>query len=179
MVKGDTLSALGGVRGVFLHPDPFFVSGASKTHANDVSLVLRLSYGEFSMLLTGDIEEKAEYAAARRPSPLRSTVLKSPHHGSITSSGSAFLNAVGPEAVAISVGMNNAFRHPSPRVIERYRQRGADVYRTDLGGAVIIRSDGRTWGVEYFAPPKPLGPSPRQVLDGFLLTGNAYRSILR
>ena len=179
VVKGDTLSALGGVRGVFLHPDPFFVSGASKTHANDVSLVLRLSYGEFSMLLTGDIEEKAEYAAARRPSPLRSTVLKSPHHGSITSSGSAFLNAVGPEAVAISVGMNNAFRHPSPRVIERYRQRGADVYRTDLGGAVIIRSDGRTWGVEYFAPPKPLGPSPRQVLDGFLLTGNAYRSILR
>lgn len=179
VVKGDTLAALGGVRGVFFHPDPFFVSGASETHVNDVSLVLRLSYGEFSMLLTGDIEEKAEYSAAHRSSALRSTVLKSPHHGSITSSGSAFLNAVDPEAVAVSVGVNNAFRHPSPRVIERYRQRGADVYRTDLGGAVIIRSDGRTWGLAYFATPKPLGPSPRQVLDGFLLTGKAHRPIFR
>ena len=179
VAKGDTLAALGEVRGVFHHPDPFSVSVATATHVNDVSVVLRLSYGEFSMLLTGDIEEKAEFAAARRPSGLKSTVLKSPHHGSITSSGSAFLNAVDPEAVAVSVGVNNTFRHPSPRVIERYRRRGADVYRTDLGGAVIIRSDGRTWGVKYYAPPNPLGPTPRQVLDGFLLTGNAHRSILR
>ncbi len=177
--KGDTLAALGGVRGAFLHPDPFFVAGASQTHANDVSVVLRLSYGAFSMLLTGDIEEKAEYAAASRPAALRSTVLKSPHHGSNTSSGTAFLNAVDPEAVAISVGVYNAFRHPSPRVLERYRRGGSEVYRTDRGGAVIIRSDGESWGMEYFAPPEPHGPSPGQVLEGFLLTGNSRRSIFR
>ena len=182
VVKGDSLAALGGVRGLFLHPDPFFVSGASKAHANDVSVVLRLSYGDFSMLLTGDIEEKAEFAVARMahaPAALRSTVLKSPHHGSSTSSGIAFLNAVDPEAVAVSAGLNNAFRHPSPEIIERYRRRGADVYRTDRGGAVIVRSDGRSWAMEYFAPPAPLGPSPRQVLEGFLLTGNFRRSIFR
>ena len=179
VARGDTLAALGGMRGEFLHPDPFFVAGASKAHANDVSVVLRLSHGEFSMLLTGDIEEKGEYAAAGRPTELRSTVLKSPHHGSITSSGSVFLNAVDPEAVAVSVGVNNAFRHPSARVIERYRQRGAAVYRTDLGGAVIIRSDGRNWGMEYFAPPEPLGPSPRQVVAGFLLTAKSPQSIFR
>ncbi len=182
VVKGDTLVALGDVRGVFLHPDPFFVSGASKAHANDVSVVLRLSYGEFSMLLTGDIEEKAEYAVvrmARAPAALRSTVLKSPHHGSITSSGTAFLNAVDPEAVAVSAGLNNAFRHPSPQVLERYRRRGAAVYRTDLGGAVIIRSDGQSWELEYFAPPEPLGPSPGQVLEGFLLTGKSELPIFR
>lgn len=179
VVKGDTLAALGGVRGVFLHPDRFFVSGASKAHANDVSVVLRLSYGEFSMLLTGDIEEKAEYAVTRAPAALKSTVLKSPHHGSITSSGTAFLHAVDPEAVAVSVGLINAFRHPSPQVMERYRRRGAEVYRTDRGGAVIIRSDGQSWAMEYFAPPEPLGPSPGQVLEGFLLTGKSRWPIFR
>ena len=179
VVKGDTLAALGGVRGVFLHPDRFFVSGASKAHANDVSVVLRLSYGEFSMLLTGDIEEKAEYAVTRAPAALKSTVLKSPHHGSITSSGTTFLHAVDPEAVAVSVGLINAFRHPSPQVMERYRRRGAEVYRTDRGGAVIIRSDGQSWAMEYFAPPEPLGPSPGQVLEGFLLTGKSRRPIFR
>ena len=179
VVKGDTLAALGGVRGVFLHPDRFFVSGASKAHANDVSVVLRLSYGEFSMLLTGDIEEKAEYAVTRAPAALKSTVLKSPHHGSITSSGTTFLHAVDPEAVAVSVGLINAFRHPSPQVMERYRRRGAEVYRTDRGGAVIIRSDGQSWAMEYFAPPEPLGPSPGQVLEGFLLTGKSRWPIFR
>lgn len=185
VLRGDTLAALGGVRGVFLHPDPLFVSGASKAHANDVSVVLRLSYGEFSMLLTGDIEEKAEYAVARMahmasaPVSLRSTVLKSPHHGSITSSGIAFLNAVDPEAVAVSAGTYNAFGHPSPEIMERYRRRGAEVYRTDRGGAVIVRSDGRSWEIESFAPPAPLGPTPGQVLEGFLLTGIPRWSIFR
>lgn len=182
VAKGDTLAELDGVRGVFLHPDPLFVSGASKAHANDVSVVLRLSYGEFSMLLTGDIEEKAEYAVvrmARVQATLRSTVLKSPHHGSNTSSGIAFLNAVDPEAVAVSAGLINSFGHPSPEIMERYRRRGAEVYRTDRGGAVVVRSDGRSWEIESFAPPTPLGPSPGQVLEGFLLTGNSRWSIFR
>ena len=179
VAKGDTLAALGGVRGFFLHPDPLFLSGPAKSDANEVSVVLRLSYGAFSMLLTGDIEEKGEAATVHRPSTLRSTVLKSPHHGSRSSSGTAFLNAVDPEAVAVSAGMYNAFGHPSPEVIERYRRRGAEVFRTDQGGAVMIRSDGRSWDMEYYAPPEPLGPSPRQVVDGFLLTGKSSRPILR
>lgn len=170
VVKGDTLSALGGVRGLFLHPDPLFLSGAAKSSSNEVSVVLRLSFGVFSMLLTGDIEEKGEAATVRRPSILKSTVLKSPHHGSRSSSGTAFLNAVDPEAVAVSAGMYNAFGHPSPEVIERYRRQEAEVFRTDEGGAVMIRSNGRSWDMAYFAPPEPLGPTPEQVVDGFLLT---------
>ena len=133
VVKGDTLSALGGVRGLFLHPDPLFLSGTAKPNSNEVSVVLRLSLGEFSMLLTGDIEAKGEAATVRRPSMLKSTVLKSPHHGSRSSSGTAFLNAVDPEAVAVSAGMYNNFGHPSPEVIERYRRREAEVFRTDQG----------------------------------------------
>lgn len=170
VARGDTLAALGGVRGLFLHPDPLFLTGPSKSSSNEVSVVLRLSLGAFSMLLTGDIEDKGEAATVRRPSILKSTVLKSPHHGSRSSSGTAFLNAVDPEAVAVSAGMYNTFGHPSPEVIERYRRRGADVFRTDEGGAVMIRSNGRSWDMAYFAPPRPLGPTPGQVLDGFLLT---------
>ena len=182
VARGDTLAALGGVRGVFLHPDPLFLSGASRANPNEVSVVLRLSYGAFSMLLTGDIEEKAEYAVTRRdraPAVLRSTVLKSPHHGSGSSSGTAFLDAVDPEAVVVSAGMYNSFGHPSIIILEEYRRRGATVYRTDRGGAVIVRSDGPSWTMEYYAPPEPLGPSPGQVLEGFLLTGNSRRPIFR
>ncbi len=179
VVMGDTLAALGGVRGLFLHPDPLFLSGPAKSNSNEVSVVLRLSLGEFSMLLTGDIEAKGEAATVRRPSMLKSTVLKSPHHGSRSSSGSAFLNAVDPEAVAVSAGMYNNFGHPSPEVIERYRRRGAEVFRTDEGGAVLIRSNGRSWDMSYFAPPRPLGPTPGQVVDGFLLTGKSPLSIFR
>ena len=179
VVKGDTLAALGGVRGLFLHPDPLFLSGPAKPNSNEVSVVLRLSLGEFSMLLTGDIEAKGEAATVRRPSTLKSTVLKSPHHGSRSSSGTAFLNAVDPEAVAVSAGMYNNFGHPSPEVIERYRRRGAEVFRTDEGGAVLIRSNGRSWDMGYFAPPRPLGPTPGQVVDGFLLTGKSPLSIFR
>lgn len=179
VVKGDTLSSLGGVRGLFLHPDPLFLSGTAKPSTNEASVVLRLSYGTFSMLLTGDIEEKAEYAVTRMPAALKSTVLKSPHHGSSTSSGTAFLNAVDPEAVAVSAGMYNAFGHPSIITLEEYRRLGAAVYRTDRGGAVTIRSNGRSWDMAYFAPPAPLGPTPRQVVDGFLLTGKSPRPIFR
>lgn len=179
VVRGDTLAALGGVRGLFLHPDPLFLTGSVKPNTNEVSVVLRLSLGAFSMLLTGDIEEKGEAATVRRPSMLTSTVLKSPHHGSRSSSGTAFLNAVDPEAVAVSAGMYNNFGHPAPEVIERYRRRGAEVFRTDEGGAVMIRSNGRSWDISYFAPPRPLGPTPGQVVDGFLLTGKSPLSIFR
>lgn len=177
--KGDTLAALGGVRGVFLHPDRLFLSGVTENNPNEVSVVLRLSYGTFSMLLTGDIEEKAEYAVTRMPAALKSTVLKSPHHGSSTSSGTAFLNAVDPEAVAVSAGTYNNFGHPSIITLEEYRRLGAAVYRTDRGGAVTIRSNGRSWDMAYFAPPAPLGPTPGQVVDGFLLTGKSPRPIFR
>lgn len=179
VAKGDTLAALGGVRGLFLHPDSLFLSGPARTNANEASVVLRLSFGAFSMLLTGDIEDKGEAATVRRPSSLKSTVLKSPHHGSNSSSGTAFLNAVDPEAVAVSAGRFNNFGHPSPEVIERYRRREAEVFRTDQGGAVMIRSNGRSWDMAYFAPPRPLGPTPGQVVDGFLLTGKSPLSIFR
>lgn len=109
---------------------------------NDRSLVLRLTYGETSFLLAGDIGTAVESRLARSGRPLRSTVLKVPHHGSRTSSGQEFLAAVRPKTVVISAGRNNRYGLPNPEVIARYVRTGADIRRTDLQGAVEIESNG-------------------------------------
>jgi competence protein ComEC len=80
--------------------------------------------------------------------PLAATVLKSPHHGSRTSSSEAFLEAVDPHLVVISVGAENSFGHPSPEVIERYADHGLPVLRTDERGTVEFITDGRKLWVE-------------------------------
>ncbi|MBN1978355.1 MAG: DNA internalization-related competence protein ComEC/Rec2 [Anaerolineae bacterium] len=110
--------------------------------ANDNSVVTRLVYGQVSLLLTGDIEAEVEgtLVGARDVAPLQSTVLKAAHHGSCSSSTQAFLDAVDPEVVVISVGVDNRFGHPCDEVLERLA--GLPLYRTDEHGAVEIVSDG-------------------------------------
>jgi competence protein ComEC len=110
---------------------------------NNTSLVVKLQYGATSFLFVGDAEEDAERVMVDRYGEfLRSNVLKSGHHGSITSSSSPFLDAVRPSVVIVSVGRNNKFHHPSPAVIGRFQAIHADVIRTDREGAVVLVSDG-------------------------------------
>jgi competence protein ComEC len=111
---------------------------------NDESLVLRLSYGEISFLLTGDIGKEVEKDLANSRFTIRSDVLKSPHHGSGSSSSEEFLAAVSPRFSIICVGAGNRYSLPDPEVIARYREAGVRVFRTDLDGAVEISSDGRS-----------------------------------
>jgi competence protein ComEC len=73
------------------------------------------------------------------PQSLRSDVLVAPHHGSQTSSTPRFIAAVQPAWVIFPVGYRNRFRHPSPEVVERYRGSGAQLLRTDEGGAISLR----------------------------------------
>lgn len=115
---------------------------------NNSALVLRIVYGGFSVLLTGDIERQAEEEILSSGLPLRSTVLKAAHHASDTSSGQEFLDAVKPTAVVISVGLNNKFNHPSQETLDRYRQMGCLVYRTDRQGDITVVSDGRHFSFE-------------------------------
>jgi len=113
-------------------------------NANDNSVVTRLTYGQASLLLTGDIGARVEEDLVRDSAPLRSTILKAAHHGSCSSTTQAFLDAVDPELVVISVGADNRFGHPCQEVLERLE--GLPVYRTDEHGAVEIVSDGtRVW----------------------------------
>jgi competence protein ComEC len=113
-----------------------------QTISNDHSLVLRLSYNQISFLLTGDISQDAEKKIIESPGQIKSQVLKSPHHGSLSSSSEAFLDRASPEIVVISVGQDNRYGFPNHEILERYKKIGAKVYRTDINGAVEISSDG-------------------------------------
>ena len=116
-------------------------------HPNDWSVVLRVEFGDFSALLTGDAGEDFEtrlIGASVPASPHDVTLLKVGHHGSITSTGEAFLQATSPEYALIPVGARNRYGHPDPVVLARLRRVGADILRTDMHGtvAVIARRDG-------------------------------------
>jgi competence protein ComEC len=123
----------------FIHPpkrDPFL----GRVH-NDHSLVMHISYGLNSFLLTGDIGKEVEKRLVEHKTPLKSHVLKSPHHASHSSSSAEFLDAVSPKIVVISVGERNRYGLPNKDILSRYSDFGARVYRTDIHGAVEITAD--------------------------------------
>lgn len=116
-------------------------------YPNDWSVVMRVEFGEFSALLTGDAGEEIEsrlIAAAAAPADHDVTLLKVGHHGSITSTSEALLQATSPEYALIPVGARNRYGHPDPVVIARLRRAGAHILRTDLHGTVTVtaRRDG-------------------------------------
>lgn len=113
--------------------------------ANNNSLVLRLAYKDFSMLLTGDIQAEVERELLQTdPAALQSKVLKVAHHGSKTSSINEFLAAVKPKLAIISSGEGNKYKHPSPEVVQRLHDLQVDVFNTALCGDIIIKSNGAT-----------------------------------
>ena len=117
---------------------------------NDDSIVLELRWRAVSIVFTGDIGRKAEadIAGLFAPAPLR--VLKVPHHGSNTSSSDGFIHALAPDVAVVSVGRTNNFGHPSRVVLERYRQAGAAIFRTDQDGAVTLDTDGTSLDIRTF-----------------------------
>lgn len=110
--------------------------------ANDASLVVRVTHGRVRILLLGDVEAAGEAALVRSGGDLRVDLVKVPHHGSRTSSGSALVAATRPRWAAVSVGAWNRFRHPSDAVLARWRAAGAEVVRTDVHGGARWVSDG-------------------------------------
>lgn len=119
--------------------------GGSVENAN--SVVLRLSYGNFAMIFTGDAETETEALLVKDNFPLRAQVLKVGHHGSRHATSEKFLNAVKPEAAIISCGADNRYGHPAQPTLDRLRRSNVQVYRTDLGGEIAIVSDGNTFQV--------------------------------
>ena len=136
---------ISGVRLQIHHPSPSPFPD-EEVH-NDHSIVLRIQYGQTSFLLTGDIGQESEERLTQSNGELKSLVLKSPHHGSRTSSTEGFLEVVSPVIVVISVGHNNLYGHPAPEILTRYENSGASVYRTDQHGAIEISSDGNTLSI--------------------------------
>lgn len=107
---------------------------------NDWSVVLHVSFGNSSILFTGDAEEPVEeqMLSAYDASVLRATVLKAPHHGSSTSGSEAFLDAVNPKIALISCELDNEYGHPHEETLKRYAARGITAYRTDKSGTVHL-----------------------------------------
>jgi competence protein ComEC len=115
---------------------PLYSDYARTLKSNAMSCVLRVSAGERSVLLTGDIERDQEaQLVAAVGDRLRSDVLIAPHHGSRTSSTAAFLDAVRPRVAVFQAGYRNRFGHPAPDVLERYRERGIRIVASPGCGA--------------------------------------------
>ncbi|BBB92765.1 MAG TPA: DNA internalization-related competence protein ComEC/Rec2 [Methylomusa anaerophila] len=120
-----------------------------QNQSNETSNIIRVVYGEHSVLITGDMGQQGErsYIAAKREP---STILKIGHHGAKTSSSEEFLKVVSPQYAIISVGYANRFGHPHRETLKRLSDRNLKVYRTDLNGAVVFETDGKNIQVETF-----------------------------
>jgi competence protein ComEC len=94
--------------------------------------------------LTGDIETDAEGVLIESPASLEADVLKVPHHGAADACSSDLISTVHPLAAVISCGYDNAFSMPADDVLKRLEEAGAAVFRTDLDGAVILKTDGES-----------------------------------
>ena len=103
---------------------------------------MKITYGNVSLLLTGDIEIEAEKSILQNyEDQIDCTILKVPHHGSVSSSSEEFLDAVSPKIAIIQCGEDNKFGHPHKETIEKYKARACKIYRTDLNGAITITAD--------------------------------------
>jgi competence protein ComEC len=154
LARGDRLW-LGPVLVTVLHP-PGPGSPPEPGRAldeNNRSLVLRLDWGLASAVLGGDAEAPAERRLLAAGVPLGAALLKVGHHGSAHASSAPFVGAVSPRVALVSAGHRNPFGHPAAATLARLARAGADVYRTDLDGAVEIESDGERLLVRPWARP--------------------------
>jgi len=124
---------------VFGPPDPYLASEAR----NENSIVLKLTHGETSFLLSGDAEDDQEaYLVDTYGSELRSTVLKAGHHGSSSSSSESFMDAVAPRAIVVSSAYDSRYGHPTEEVLQRFADRSIPTYWTATHGSIVLVSDG-------------------------------------
>jgi competence protein ComEC len=128
------------------YPPPDFI-GKKKMetwrNTNNNSFVLKAEFGAQSFLFPGDIMAKGEKdLVSLAGNILKSTVLIAPHHGSKTSSTQGLLDSVQPKTVVISAGWKSRFGFPHKSVLKKYNQRGCEVFRTDIQGAIMIQTDG-------------------------------------
>lgn len=119
---------------------------AGARDGNQASCVLQVEARGERLLLTGDIDIHAERALLQGPLAQRTHWLQAPHHGSRTSSSMALLQRLAPDAVLVSRGRGNAFGHPHPQVVARYRSLGVALYDSAEQGALRLR-------LGAFAPP--------------------------
>src|SRR3989338_11487995 len=152
-IKDKKIPKILAKRGMRLHIGPGAVidilfpdRDVSLWDSNDGSIVAKLTYGKTSVMLTGDATAETEKIILEEFSSLQlwSTILKVPHHGSRTSSSVAFVKAVSPSYALISDGKDNKYGHPHQDTLDTLTLFGAKIFRTDLLGTIIVKSDGKS-----------------------------------
>jgi len=136
----------GAILTVLAPSEPFFTKDQMKAGGNEPnanSIVLRLDYGDFSMLLMGDAEEQSESRLLNRDADLTAKLIKIAHHGSKYATSEDFVKRIKPEVAIISTGAWNRYGHPSQSVLNNLRNVNAKVFRTDLQGEIVITTKGR------------------------------------
>lgn len=145
--SGDKLKFKDNLNIEVLAPDPGKLFPLKDLNNN--SLVMQVNYGKFSLLLTGDIEAKAENALVKRyGSSLHSNVLKVGHHGSGTSSTYNFLKTVRPQAALISCGEAEKYNHPNKKVLGLLDYLKIPVKVTNWHGEIKVISNGETFTID-------------------------------
>lgn len=136
--KGNKIDFGCGMKGEVLSPWKNY-----KT-VNQTSLVIKMVYGKYSYLFTGDIYSSNEKELIKKYN-VKSTVLQIPHHGSYTSSSEQFLKKVGAKYAVISCGKNNPYHHPRPEAMKRIKKyiSNKNLYRTDQDGTILFINDGK------------------------------------
>ena len=114
------------------------------SNANDYSIGVRVQFGKNSFLFTGDAEEHSEEDMVSSGENLKADVYKAAHHGSRTANTEDFLKAVDPQYAVISCGEGNTYGHPHAEVLNRLREMGIQIFRTDDQGTIVAVSDGQT-----------------------------------
>ncbi|MGO4699444.1 MBL fold metallo-hydrolase [Paenibacillus sp. 2TAB26] len=110
--------------------------------ANEMSAVIKLTYGSTSFLLMGDAESKSENDILKSKVDIKSDVLLVGHHGSISSTSQKFLNAVNPKHAVIQVG-KNSYGHPTSDILKRLTDKKVKIYRNDKQGTIVFTTDGK------------------------------------
>jgi competence protein ComEC len=140
--RGDVLQLTDDVSIKILSPyqDAFY----SEDDVNEGSLVMVVSYKDFDILLTGDVQGYEQIALTKGDNDLSDIdVLHIPHHGSKNSYNEKWYDAFDPDAVMISVGKDNSYGHPDPDIISYWQNRDVKVFRTDIDGSIKIEYDGK------------------------------------
>lgn len=141
--KGEKLNLTKKLKMQVLWPENKKEIMISENSINNNSLVLKLIFGKFSILFTGDIEKVAEEQILKEYTNnselLKSTILKVAHHGSKTSSTKEFIKTVSPKYALIGVGKDNKFGHPSDITLETLKELNTKIYRTDERGEITIK----------------------------------------
>ena len=137
-VLGSTFN-LGDVQCTFLAPN-----SQKYDDLNNYSIVIKVTYGSTSFLFTGDAQTLSEQEMLRNGFDLKADVLKVGHHGSDSSTSPQFLKVVSPKYGVIEVGKGNDYGHPHQITLDKLAAANVKVFRTDLNGAIIFKSDGST-----------------------------------